>query len=132
MSERRREQEPLFDFDPGRGLQPASADAPLATRMRPLTLDELVGQQHLIGPDAVLRRSLERGLLSSMILWGPPGSGKTTLAAIIAGMTRSRFVALSAVTAGVADLRRVVADAASLRRRGGERTILFKIGRAHV
>jgi putative ATPase len=125
MSERRRDQEPLFDLDPGQRLQQVSPDAPLATRMRPRTLDELAGQRHLVGPDAVLRRSLERGLLSSMVLWGPPGSGKTTLAAIIAGMTKSRFVALSAVTAGVAELRRAVADADAVRRRGGDRTVLF-------
>jgi len=127
VSERRREQERLFETDPAAGpdLLNATSDAPLATRMRPRTLDELAGQQHLIGPSAVLRRSLERGLLSSIILWGPPGSGKTTLAAIIAGMTHSRFVAMSAVTAGVAELRRAVAGAADVRRHGGERTVLF-------
>jgi putative ATPase len=125
MSERRRGQEPLFEVDPLPAPGEFSPDAPLATRMRPRTLDEVAGQQQLIGPNSVLRRSLERGLLSSIILWGPPGSGKTTLAAIIAGMTQSRFVALSAVTAGVAELRRVVAEAAERRRRGGERTVLF-------
>jgi putative ATPase len=93
--------------------------------MRPRTLDEVAGQDHLIGPNAVLRRSLERGLLSSIILWGPPGSGKTTLAAIIAGMTGARFVALSAVTAGVAELRKAVAEAAAIRSQGGQRTVLF-------
>jgi putative ATPase len=127
MSEGTQGQERLFEIEQavGPGAGGSSADAPLATRMRPRTLDELAGQEHLLGPNAVLRRSLERGLLSSIILWGPPGSGKTTLAAIIAGMTKSRFVALSAVTAGVAELRKAVAEAAAVRSRGGERTILF-------
>jgi putative ATPase len=98
---------------------------PLAARMRPHTLDEVVGQQHLIGPDRALRRAIESDRVPSMILWGPPGSGKTTLAAVIAATTHARFVALSAVTAGVADLRRVVDDAAKLLRATGRRTILF-------
>jgi putative ATPase len=124
VTERRRDQQPLFAIDSPPA--PANlADAPLATRMRPRTLDEVAGQDHLVGPNAVLRRSLERGLLSSIILWGPPGSGKTTLAAIIAGMTHARFVALSAVTAGVAELRKAVAEAAAIRSQGGERTVLF-------
>jgi putative ATPase len=101
------------------------AARPLAARMRPRTLDEVVGQEHLLGPGRALRRSIESDHVASMILWGPPGSGKTTLAAVIAYTTKSRFVALSAVTAGVADLRRVVEDAAKLLRATGRRTILF-------
>jgi len=106
------------------GETPTSA-WPLAARMRPLTLDQIVGQQHLLAPGRALRRSIESDHVASMILWGPPGSGKTTLAAVIAETTSSRFVALSAVTAGVADLRRVVEDAAKLLRATGRRTILF-------
>ncbi|MDE3228246.1 MAG: replication-associated recombination protein A, partial [Chloroflexota bacterium] len=103
---------------------PASAQ-PLAQRMRPRTLDEVVGQQHLLAPGRALRRSIESDHAPSMILWGPPGSGKTTLASVIAQTTQARFVPLSAVTAGVADLRRVVEDAAKLLRATGRRTILF-------
>ena len=128
MSERRSGRQPPlagFDAETAPVFGEPSADAPLAARMRPRSLDEVAGQEQLLGPTSALRRSLERGLLSSIILWGPPGSGKTTLAAIIAGMTRSRFVALSAVTAGVAELRKVVAEAAERRRNGGERTVLF-------
>src|SRR5579859_6154976 len=98
---------------------------PLAARIRPRTLDEIAGQEHLIGQGRALRRTIESDHVPSIILWGPPGSGKTTLAAVIAQTTQSRFVALSAVTAGVADLRRVVEDAAKLLRATGRRTILF-------
>jgi putative ATPase len=109
-----------------REMRPEAAAAqPLAARMRPRTLDEVVGQQHLLGAGRALRRSVEADRVSSMIFWGPPGSGKTTLAAVIAGSTKARFVALSAVTAGVADLRRVVEDAEKLLRATGRRTILF-------
>jgi putative ATPase len=97
---------------------------PLAARLRPRTLDDFVGQEHIIGPGRVLRTAIERDQLSSIIFWGPPGSGKTTLAEIIARMTSSNFVALSAVSSGVADLRRVIDDAAKLRR-SGVRTVLF-------
>ncbi len=98
---------------------------PLAARMRPRTLDEVIGQAHLLGVGRALRRSIESDHVASMILWGPPGSGKTTLAAVIAQTTKARFVALSAVTAGVADLRRVVDDAAKLLRATSRHTILF-------
>lgn len=98
---------------------------PLAARMRPQTLDEILGQGHLLDEGRALRRSIERDRAPSMIFWGPPGSGKTTLASVIAHTTQARFVALSAVTAGVADLRRVVDDAAKLLRATGRRTILF-------
>ena len=102
-----------------------SQRAPLADRMRPRSLDELVGQEHLIGPDTLLRKAIEQDQVSSLILWGPPGSGKTTLARIISGTTRSRFVQLSAVSAGVADLRREVKEAADQLGMHEQRTILF-------
>ena len=97
---------------------------PLAARMRPRTLDEFVGQQHLAGPGRVLRRAVEAGSLPSMVLWGPPGTGKTTLAELLARAAGARFVALSAVSAGVADLRREV-EAARRAQSQGQRTILF-------
>jgi putative ATPase len=99
--------------------------APLAARMRPASLEEFVGQEHVIGPGKVLRKSLEAGQLPSAILWGPPGSGKTTLANVIANSTNSYFAAVSAVSSGVADLRRVVEDARRRLRDRRQRTILF-------
>ncbi len=103
---------------------PANAQAwlPLAARMRPRTLDEILGQEHLLAPGRALRRALEADRVPSMVLWGPPGSGKTTLAEVIARLSRARFVALSAVTAGVADLRKVIEEA---RKFPDQRTILF-------
>lgn len=103
---------------------PTGGATPLAARMRPATLEDMVGQPHLLAAGRALRRAIEADSLPSLILWGPPGSGKTTLAAVIANTTKSHYVALSAVTAGVADLRRVVEDAAKLLRTG-RRTILF-------
>ncbi len=97
---------------------------PLAARMRPRTLDEFVGQEQIVGPGRALRRAIESDQAPSMILWGPPGTGKTTLAQIIAQQTGAHFAGLSAVSAGVADLRRVVADAQKLRA-AGRRTVLF-------
>jgi len=117
-------------FGPDEGQSPAQKqphedpDAPLAARMRPRTLDEVVGQEHLVGPGKMLRRSIESDRLSSMILWGPPGSGKTTLAEVIARYTQARFIRLSAVSAGVADLRKVVEEAKRYRSMG-KRTVLF-------
>ena len=99
--------------------------APLAERMRPRRLSEFVGQEHILGPDTVLRRSLDAGHIPSMVLWGPPGTGKTTLAQIIANSASAHFERVSAVTSGVADLRRVVSDAADRLGMNGERTILF-------
>ena len=100
-------------------------DEPLASRMRPRTLDEIIGQEHLLAPDKVFRRSIEADAISSIILWGPPGSGKTTLAEVIARVTHMHFVSLSAVSAGVADLRKVVEDARKLKQFSKQRTILF-------
>ncbi|MEA2669959.1 MAG: putative ATPase, partial [Chloroflexota bacterium] len=122
------EQPGLFGAVPGGEAAPAAAPvvpgAPLSTRMRPRSLDEFVGQEHAVGPQAVLRRALETDTLPSIILWGPPGSGKTTLAGIVAAMTGSAFEAVSAVSSGVAELRRIV-DRAAERRRTGRRTLLF-------
>jgi putative ATPase len=103
----------------------AQPGEPLAARMRPRTLDEIIGQEHLLAPGRILRRSIEADRIPSMILWGPPGSGKTTLAEVIARLTRARFVTLSAVVAGVADLRRVVEEARKLGQFSKQHTILF-------
>jgi len=99
-------------------------EAPLAARMRPRTLDEYVGQAEIVGEGRALRRAIESDRVPSMVLWGPPGTGKTTLAEIIAHSTGAHFEKLSAVSAGVADLRKVVAEAQA-RRRVGARTVLF-------
>src|SRR5437870_6571606 len=93
--------------------------------MRPQTLDEMVGQEHLVGPGRVLRDAIERGELHSMILWGPPGSGKTTLASLMAHVAGARFVAFSAVLSGVKEIRQVIGEADAERARAGRRTILF-------
>lgn len=99
--------------------------APLATRQRPRDLDDFVGQEEVVGPGSPLRGMIERDETPSLVLWGPPGSGKTTLAAIIARRTQRYFEPLSAVDAGVADIRRVVGDARQRRSAGGVETILF-------
>ena len=97
---------------------------PLADRMRPETLEEFVGQAHMLGPGKPLRQQIERDELASMILWGPPGSGKTTLATITARRTKSDFVKFSAVLSGIREIKDVMA-AAEKNRRYGRRTILF-------
>jgi len=100
-------------------------NAPLADRMRPTTLDEFVGQEHLIGKGKALRKALEEDRISSMILWGPPGTGKTTLAFIIARITKSHFITFSAVLSGVKDIRNVIKEANEQWKFMHKRTILF-------
>jgi putative ATPase len=114
-------QQPRSDDDGGA----AASAAPLAARMRPRTLDEFVGQQHILGPGRALRELIEKDEVGSIILWGPPGTGKTTLARIIAGRTRSTFVPFSAVTEGIARVREIVKEAAARLRATGRRTVLF-------
>ncbi len=111
-------------FEAHRKEQLASR-APLATRVRPRTLDELVGQEHVVGQGTLLRRAIEADKLSSLILWGPPGTGKTTLARIIANSTKAHFAAVSAVTSGVADLRAAIKEAGNRLGMQGQRTVLF-------
>src|SRR5437764_4810170 len=120
------DQSSLFGSDtPVAATKNISTVEPLAARMRPRTLDEILGQEHILAPGRVLRRSIEEDRIPSMILWGPPGSGKTTLAEVIARQTHAHFVTLSAVSAGVADLRKVVENAKKLKQFSGQRTILF-------
>jgi putative ATPase len=100
-----------MDLFENQRLEQARKNAPLADRIRPRDLDEFLGQEDIVGPGKVLRRSIEADRIPSMILWGPPGSGKTTLARIIARRTRAHFEQISAVTSGVSDLRRLIAEA---------------------
>ncbi|HEV3120287.1 MAG TPA: replication-associated recombination protein A [Isosphaeraceae bacterium] len=113
------------DDPPASAIEPAAADAPLAERMRPRTLAEFVGQEHLLGPATVLGRILDHdGALPSLILWGPPGTGKTTLGRLLAERAGAEFVPLSAVFSGVKEVRAAIAEARKARRRR-ERTLLF-------
>ncbi|MEO5898203.1 MAG: replication-associated recombination protein A [Vicinamibacterales bacterium] len=116
----------LFD-DPLPPPAPASVDssAPLAERMRPRALDQFVGQEPLIGPGRPLRMAIDQDRLQSIILWGPPGTGKTTLARLIATATRAHFIAFSAVLSGIKEIRAVMTEAEEARRRSGRRTLLF-------
>src|SRR5215204_2533111 len=120
----------LFDDDTPSDPQRASAGAsahgtPLADRIRPTGLDDVVGQDQILAPGKPLREAIERDLLQSIILWGPPGTGKPTLGRIIAEMTRAHFVPFSAVLAGIKEIKEVMAAAQDRRRRTGRRTIVF-------
>jgi putative ATPase len=120
--------ERLFQTDPepaAPSRQPVDADAPLAVRMRPATLSEIVGQRHVLGPESPLRAAIERGQPHSMILYGPPGSGKTTLARIVAAAANAAFEELSAVQVGRAEVREVIARARERRDSAGVRTVFF-------
>ncbi|TKJ29323.1 MAG: AAA family ATPase [Chloroflexi bacterium B3_Chlor] len=112
----------LFEYSVSDQLK---KEAPLAARMRPRTLEELVGQEHIVGPGKLLRRAIEADRLGSIILWGPPGTGKTSFASVIANTTESAFEAMSAVTAGVKELRQLIAAAKNRRVMRGLRTILL-------
>jgi putative ATPase len=114
----------LFDDAPS-GDGKAPADAPLAERMRPLSLDDVEGAPALFGKGSFLRRAIEEDRVPSMIFWGPPGVGKTTVARLIAGRTKARFVSASAVASGVKEMREILEGARLLRRKGAEKTILF-------
>src|SRR5213593_1593039 len=98
---------------------------PLADRMRPRTLDELLGQGEIVGPGTLLRSAIERDDLQSLIFWGPPGSGKTTLARIIAAGTKARFLPFSAVTSGIKEIKEVMKEAEDYRKMFGQKTIVF-------
>ncbi|MCD6472288.1 replication-associated recombination protein A [Candidatus Aerophobetes bacterium] len=112
----------LFYFDQGKNVK---RQVPLADRIRPKTLDEFVGQEDIVGEGKILRKMMEEDKLASLLFWGPPGSGKTTLACIIAHLTKSHFIHFSAVTSGVAEVRKVVKEARARWKIYGQRTILF-------
>jgi len=111
-------------FETAAGAE-ASRDEPLAARMRPRTVDEFIGQDHIMGPGRLLRRAIQADMLSSVIFSGPPGTGKTTLARVIANSTRSKFVSLNAVLSGVKEVREAIAEAQNHRSLYGRKTILF-------
>src|ERR1700716_1519013 len=110
--------------DIGEAAEVSDRGAPLAARMRPRSLDEFVGQEHIVGPGSPLRALIETDRLSSVILWGPPGTGKTSLASIIARATRAHYIEVSAVSAGVADVRRAIEQGKEMLK-ANRRTILF-------
>ena len=112
-------------FEEALDLEATNSAAPLATRMRPRSLEEFVGQEHILGPGKLLRRAIEADRLPSVIFYGPPGSGKTTLARVIAEMTHAKFVRISGVESNVAEMRRVLAAGTNRLRTSGQKTILF-------
>ena len=112
-------------FEEKEDAEAADSAAPLATRMRPRSLEEFVGQEHILAPGKLLRRAIEADRLPSVIFSGPPGSGKTTLARVIAEMTHAKFIRISGVESNVAEMRRVIAGATNRLRTSGQRTILF-------
>lgn len=118
------DQLPMPDRDPGESPPNQDSSRPLAERMRPRTLDEYIGQEHILGPSKPLRKQIETGQITSMILWGPPGVGKTTLAAIIAEQCGADFIPFSAVLSGIKEIKAVMVDAEKARRMG-RRTVLF-------
>src|SRR5713101_7583768 len=115
----------LFNEEEDVDLAGATSAAPLATRMRPRLLEEFVGQEHILAPGKLLRRAIEADRLPSVIFSGPPGTGKTTLAYVIAEITHSKFIRLSGVESNVAEMRRVVAAATNRLRTSGKKTIVF-------
>jgi putative ATPase len=115
----------LFAETEAENLERVRAAAPLATRMRPRTLEEFVGQEHILAPGKLLRRAIEADRLPSVIFSGPPGTGKTTLAYVVAEMTHSKFIRLSGVESNVAEMRRVIASATNRHRTSGKNTIVF-------
>ena len=101
------------------------SERPLADRLRPRTLDEFVGQEKIVGPGRALRKMIEEDRLQSLIFWGPPGTGKTTIASLIAERTSARFIPFSAVSSGIKEVRQVMAEASDYRRESGRRTVVF-------
>src|ERR1700682_4050538 len=115
----------LFSEEEDANAASTNSAAPVATRMRPRSLDEFVGQEHILGPGKLLRRAIEADRLPSVIFSGPPGTGKTTLAYVIAELTHSKFIRLSGVESKVAEMRRVIAAASNRVRTSGKKTITF-------